>query len=45
MPFSLPSSITKRLGAWLIDDLDLLLLGVLQLPGRRLEEARAAGGP
>ncbi len=42
MPFSLPPSTTKRFGHVVHEDVDLLFLGVLQLPGRRLEELAPA---
>ena len=37
MPVSLPFSMTKRIGCEVLDDLDLLFFGVLELPRRRLE--------
>ncbi len=44
MPLSLPSSMTNDLGAWLTMISHLLLLGVLELPGRGLEVGAGAAG-
>ena len=45
IPLSLPFSSTNALRRVVDDDLDLLLLGVLELPRRGLEVARAACAP